>query len=280
MKRSKRTKRGSDGRPYRFIRHRIGRIRKWLQFPALFLLLLFVAARHFALEIPSFSLPHPFASVETRQPPLDTKTKIVGQASVIDGDTIEIHGMRIRFYGIDAPESNQICYADGKTNLCGQRAAMALADEIDNRVVSCDPKDRDRYGRTVAVCDAQGTDLNAWMVRNGWALAYRQYSTSYVPEEKQAKQEKAGIWQGKFTPPWEWRHGDKYPQPLVTQAHHARSTSGPCLIKGNINRRGEHIYHVPGDKFYSRTIITASKGERWFCTEAEAQAAGWRRAKW
>lgn len=205
---------------------------------------------------------------------------IEGRASVIDGDTIEVHGTRIRLYGIDAPESIQLCYLNGKTNRCGQRAAIALANKIGNHVVTCEPKDRDRYNRVVAVCHAQDTDLNAWMVRNGWALAYRQYSTAYVSDEKQAKQEKVGIWQGNFTPPWEWRHGGGRSQPAITQAPDARSKTGPCLIKGNINRRGEHIYHVPGDKYYERTIITASRGERWFCTESEAQAAGWRRARW
>jgi endonuclease YncB( thermonuclease family) len=216
------------------------------------------------------------AQRSTPQTPLPSA--IAGRASVIDGDTIEIHGARIRFYGIDAPESNQICYANGKTNRCGRRAAMALADEIGNHVVSCAPKDRDKYGRTVAVCRVDDTDLNAWMVRNGWALAYRQYSTAYIPDENQAKREKAGIWQGNFTAPWDWRHSNASP-PASSLSHSSSRTNGPCLIKGNINRRGQHIYHLPGQEYYSRTIITASKGERWFCTEGEARAAGWRRSK-
>ena len=257
----------------------MGPIRKWLQLSVLLVLLVFVATRHFLPKVGSFFPSHPSASVEARSVELDTKTKIVGQASVIDGDTIEIHGTRIRFYGIDAPETDQLCYLNGETNHCGQRAAIALADKIGNHVVSCAPKDRDKYGRTVAVCHVQDIDLNAWMVRNGWALAYRQYSIAYVPEEKQAKQEKAGIWQGNFTPPWEWRHVAEHSQYTTTLSQPDKS-AGPCLIKGNINRRGEHIYHVPGDKYYDRTIITPSRGERWFCTEADAQAAGWRRSKW
>lgn len=88
---------------------------------------------------------------------------IVGQASVIDGDTIEIHGARIRLFGIDAPEGGQTCTAQGKAFACGRRAAFALADKIGRQVVECQPKDRDRYGRVVAVCRVGGEDVNGWM---------------------------------------------------------------------------------------------------------------------
>lgn len=130
---------------------------------------------------------------------------ITGNASVIDGDTIEIHGTRIRLFGIDAPESGQSCSAQGKNFRCGQRAALALADEIGNQVVNCQVKDRDRYGRVVAVCLAGGEDINAWMVANGWALAYRNYSHDYVSQEERAAGSKIGMWQGEFVPPWDWR---------------------------------------------------------------------------
>src|SRR5262245_22562373 len=108
---------------------------------------------------------------------------LTGQAAVIDGDTIEIHGQRIRFFGIDAPESKQTCEADQQTYRCGQQAALALADEIGQQTVICEKHDVDRYGRIVAVCRAGGEDLNAWMVSQGWALAYRHYSTAYVSQE-------------------------------------------------------------------------------------------------
>jgi len=130
---------------------------------------------------------------------------IIGRASVIDGDTIEIHGTRIRLFGIDAPESDQPCTIQGKPFRCGQQAAFALSDEIGNRTVNCQPKDRDRYGRVVAVCLVDGEDLNAWMVAKGWALAYRHYSNDYVTQEEQAAKSKIGIWQGEFVPPWDWR---------------------------------------------------------------------------
>ncbi len=134
---------------------------------------------------------------------------IVGVASVIDGDTIEIHGTRIRFHGIDAPESRQECIrADGKSWRCGQQAAFALSDRIGRATVRCEPRDRDRYGRVVAVCSKDGEDLNRWLVRNGWAVAYRKYSADYVADEAIARSAKANIWSGTFEMPWDWRaHG-------------------------------------------------------------------------
>ncbi|MDX1486240.1 MAG: thermonuclease family protein [Alphaproteobacteria bacterium] len=196
---------------------------------------------------------------------------IAGRASVIDGDTLEIRGIRIRLHGIDAPESGQMCIAASKRYRCGQRAALALTDKIGPSTISCQPKDRDRYGRVVAVCRARGEDLNAWMVAQGWALAYRRFSGAYVGEEREAKRAKIGVWQGQFVAPWEWRRGKR----LATSN---RPEQGRCVIKGNISRRGERIYHVPGGQYYSRTRINTAKGERWFCSEAEARAAGWRRS--
>lgn len=101
---------------------------------------------------------------------------IVGRGSVIDGDTLEVQGRRIRLSAIDAPESGQTCKdRDGATYRCGQRAALALADRIGSAPISCEPVDTDRYGRTVAVCRHRGEDLGGWMVENGHALAYLQY---------------------------------------------------------------------------------------------------------
>jgi endonuclease YncB( thermonuclease family) len=133
-------------------------------------------------------------------------TSIVGRASVIDGDTIEIRGQRIRRFGIDAPESRQTCTDQkGAAYRCGQKAAQALDYRISDGVVTCEPKDRDRYGRIVAVCRAYGEDLSAWMAGLGWALAYREYSRQYVPAEELARRRKAGMWGGQFVPPWQWR---------------------------------------------------------------------------
>jgi endonuclease YncB( thermonuclease family) len=197
---------------------------------------------------------------------------IVGHASVIDGDTIEIHGQRIRFHGIDAPESGQSCTVWGKGTRCGRNAALALSGKINNRTVQCEQKDIDRYKRIIAVCRAGGEDLNGWMVAKGWAQAYRRYSLDYLKQEDTASRSKVGIWQGEFIAPWDWRRGKRL-EPKQTQQ------PGICLIKGNINRRGSRIYHVPSGQYYSRTKINQSKSERWFCSEEEAVAAGWRRSK-
>ncbi len=131
---------------------------------------------------------------------------LTGVASVVDGDTLVIHGERIRLHGIDSPESAQRCTRpNGQQWRCGQKAALALADRIGRQTVRCEGKERDRYGRLVAVCYHKGQNLNAWMVRQGWALAYRRYSKDYVGQEQQAEASKAGIWSGTFVPPWEWR---------------------------------------------------------------------------
>ncbi|MCZ6517933.1 MAG: thermonuclease family protein [Gammaproteobacteria bacterium] len=98
---------------------------------------------------------------------------MTGQASVIDGDTLEIHGTRIRLHGIDAPQSGQHCYIGGKRWRCGKVAANVLADLIERRPATCHERGRDRYGRVVAVWRVQGEDLGAWLVGNGRALAYR-----------------------------------------------------------------------------------------------------------
>ena len=124
-----------------------------------------------------------------------TGDDLQGVASVIDGDTIEIHGTRIRLNGIDAPESGQLCQdARGTAWRCGQQAALALSDRIGRRqVVSCQQTDTDRYGRVVADCFVGRENLNRWMVREGWAVAYRQYSTAYIPAEDHARIGQRGI---------------------------------------------------------------------------------------
>ncbi|MER9316340.1 thermonuclease family protein [Mesorhizobium sp. M0659] len=133
---------------------------------------------------------------------------LVGVASVIDGDTLEIHGTRIRLNGIDAPESDQLCRdAVGNKYRCGQKAALALDDFLKaRRLASCIEVDRDRYKRMVAVCTAAGVDIGEWMVRQGWALDWKRYSAGfYARAQREAMAARRGIWSGSFTAPWEWR---------------------------------------------------------------------------
>jgi endonuclease YncB( thermonuclease family) len=152
-----------------------------------------------------------------KEPPSGPQA-IVGQASVIDGDTIEIHGTRVRLFGIDAPEGDQTCRVKGEPFRCGQQAAFALADKIKGHTVECQPKDQDQYGRIVAVCFVGTQDINGWMVEHGWALAYRQYSTDYVSQERNATNSKRGIWQGEFQVPWEPRRMHPQGPPPKTES--------------------------------------------------------------
>ena len=204
---------------------------------------------------------------------------VAGRARVIDGDTIEVASARVRLFGVDAPESAQNCLEGTRRWPCGEQARRALAGRIDGRSVACEERDRDRYGRIVAVCRHSGQDVNAWLVREGWAIAYRRYSTVYVDEEASARRAKRGVWRGEFVPPWDWRRGERLTAVTRDTPRVSGAERGGCKIKGNISHNsGKRIYHMPGDRDYERTRITTSRGERYFCTEAEARAAGWRRA--
>ncbi len=129
-----------------------------------------------------------------------------GKPRIIDGDTIEIAGEKIRLHGIDAPETKQTCQdANGGEYRCGEMATFALAEIIETHWITCKGEARDRYKRRIAVCYAGPYDINAEMVKRGWALAYRRYSEDYVDVEKMARDTRSGIWQGEFMKPWEWR---------------------------------------------------------------------------
>ncbi|EDM71428.1 succinoglycan biosynthesis protein [Roseobacter sp. AzwK-3b] len=141
-----------------------------------------------------------------------TANELVGVASVIDADTLEIRGVRIRSHGIDAPESQQLCTnPSGQQWGCGQQAAFALSDRIGRRTVNCAVRDVDRYDRAIAVCTQDNQDLNRWLVSEGWAVAYRRYSRDYIGAEDQARRAGYNIWAGQFVMPWEWRRGQRLP---------------------------------------------------------------------
>lgn len=135
-------------------------------------------------------------------------TEVVGRVSVIDGDTIEIHGERIRLEGIDAFESAQTCVRASVEWRCGQQAALALDDLLGQHTVRCEGEKHDRYRRLLATCFVGAANVNAWMVKHGWALAYTKYSSVYVGEEATARNQGVGVWGSTFSAPWDYRHRD------------------------------------------------------------------------
>jgi endonuclease YncB( thermonuclease family) len=131
---------------------------------------------------------------------------LAGQATIIDGDTLEIHGTRIRLWVIDAPETDQFCRNGSEHYRCGQKAANGLDAFIARRPVECVEVDRDQYKRAVAVCTVAGVDLAEWLVKNGLALDWPQYfKGAYAPAQSEAKRADLGIWNGSFQEPWRYR---------------------------------------------------------------------------
>ncbi|SEP37514.1 Endonuclease YncB, thermonuclease family [Methylobacterium sp. UNC300MFChir4.1] len=232
------------------------------------------------------AMRHALAVLVLLSGPVLAAEPIVGHASVTDGDTVVIRSTRVRLHGIDAPESAQLCQdAAGKSYRCGQGAALALARQIGEAIISCEPRDTDRYGRTVAICRKGDEDLNAWMASQGYATAYQRYSRDYVGVETTARALKRGLWAGTFDPPSDWRRAKRAggvetrPEMEKLPAAAPAPVQTACAIKGKISRKGDKIYHLPGTRDYDRTVITTGSGERMFCSEDEAKAAGWRGAR-
>lgn len=211
------------------------------------------------------------ASVQAdRHDAAQVAASFVGQANVVDGDTIDVGGQRIRLEGIDAPEVAQVCKsADGRDWPCGRAAIKALKALIAGNDVVCDSHGTDKYGRILAICFADGRDLNATMVKAGLAWAFVRYSQVYAVEEAEARQALAGIWAGTAQAPWDFRHSG-------WKSAEASAPKG-CAIKGNVSSKG-HIYHMPWSRWYDRVTVETRRGEQWFCSESEARAAGWRPA--
>jgi endonuclease YncB( thermonuclease family) len=207
---------------------------------------------------------------------------------VADGDTITLgtaddRELEIRLAGIDAPEHGQAF---------GEASRQSLRALVLGKSVRVEFDKSDQYGRLVGKVwvqpqDCRGCghtlDANLAQLTVGLAWWYRHYAEEQPEEdraryefaEREARAKRAGLWRdANPVPPWEWRHAG-------TQDRSTRGTtnaSPACTIKGNISSNGNRIYHVPGQRFYAETRISTAKGERWFCSEAEARAAGWRRS--
>lgn len=197
---------------------------------------------------------------------------VSGVAHVVDGDTLDVGGTRLRLFGIDAPELSQRCGAGGRVR-CGVVAAAWLRRHVDGARLYCRVVDRDRYSRSVAICTRAGQDVGAGLVAAGWAVAYRRYSVRYVRDEDAARAARRGIWETGFEQPARYRQGRRAAAPAQV------APDRRCLVKGNVGAGGDRIYHLPGSREYGRVRIDAGRGERWFCSAADAAAAGWRAAR-
>ncbi len=160
--------------------------------------------------------------------------QLSGKARVLDGDTLELAGARVRLWGIDAPETRQRCRANGQWWSCGGLATAALRSRSSN--VRCERRGKDAYGRVLGVCFERGEDINGWLVSEGWAVAYRRYARDYMAHEARAKTQRKGIHRGEFVNPWDWRRGVRLKE--------ARGGQGADANKGAAAR--EVLPSLPG----------------------------------
>ena len=226
-------------------------------------------------------------------PAMAAAADITGVPKIHDGDQVVIGSARIRLRGIDAPALDQLCLNNaGERWTCGVAARDELIHHTDKKSWTCHVERTDRRGRNVAKCEVDGEDIQKWLVASGWALAYVRFSHDYEADEKAAREAKAGMWQGAFIAPWDWRVrnnktvilGAAKP-PANAHAILLASASGPvapspeCTIKGNVNSAGECIYHTPKSRWYAQIKMQVTKGTRWFCSVEDAEAAGCRETR-
>jgi endonuclease YncB( thermonuclease family) len=226
-------------------------------------------------------------------PSLAYAADVSGVPKIREADLVQIGNSRIRLSGIDAPSADQLCLnTKGERWTCGVAARDELIRHTEGKSWTCRLGQTDRRGRALARCEVDGQDIQKWLVRSGWALAFNRFSHDYDADEKVAREAKAGMWQGAFIAPWDWRVRNKKTPILgavrVPENAHAillASASGPvapspdCTIKGNVNSSGECIYHQPTSRWYAQIKMQISKGTRWFCSVEEAEAAGCRETR-
>lgn len=223
------------------------------------------------LPIPQTPTPSPFSQTEV-SPTLSSKSEIFRVTRVIDGDTVEIEGgERVRYIGIDTPET-----VDPRQPIqCfGVEASKKNKELVEGKTVRLekDVTDRDKYGRLLRYVWVDDLFVNLELVKQGFATSYSyppdiKHQAEFLAAEREAREAGRGLWgacpavspTSSFNPP-------------------AEKSKGDCDIKGNISTSGEKIYHLPGCGSYTKTQIDEARGERWFCSEEEAQVAGWRKA--
>lgn len=194
---------------------------------------------------------------------------VSGPIRVLDGDTFEIGGDRVRLFGIDAPEIGQPCLRESGMEIdCGAWVDSHVTQLFEGEIATCEGIERDRYDRLIATCKVDGADMGRTLVTQGLARAFLYYSEDYAADEKGAAIAGRGVWQFTMEEPAAYR----------AALTHTPNPPDECPIKGNLSENGR-IYHTPQNRDYGRTRINVSAGERYFCTEDAALEAGWRPAQ-
>jgi endonuclease YncB( thermonuclease family) len=200
--------------------------------------------------------------------------EVSGKARALAGDRLEIAGVTLQLFGLDAPERDQACLRNGRRWDCGFEATAALAFRIAGQWMVCTEQGVAEDGTPLALCSLGGEggpEVNGWMVAAGWGVADR--PPLFAEAEAAARAAGRGIWGSEFVPPADWRRGARLPAETLSP-----EPAGLCAVKGSVTADGARIYHLPGGAFYPHLSLDPSRGERWFCSEAEAQAAGWQRS--
>ncbi len=193
-------------------------------------------------------------------------SELRGRATAVAGDTLRLDGRLVVLDGIEAPVPGQICRRGGGTWRCGSAAKDALADAVRSRRITCEILGEADGGMTRARCRVGDTDLAEKLVRTGKVFAESGFMSRYADAESEAQDKKTGLWDGEADRPQDYR----------TRRWDEAKRAAPdgCPIKGRI-RSGARTYVLPWSPSYDSVKVTTSKGERWFCSESEAQEAGW-----
>jgi endonuclease YncB( thermonuclease family) len=210
------------------------------------------------------------ASLSSQLPLVGSSKVLEGRAEAVGGDLVRIAGTTVRLAGIEAPERQQTCGAGSRRTRCGAAAQAALGKLVNGHTVACTVSGTDSAGRSLASCTRGGLDINGELVRQGHAFAGSSLFASYSSLARQARDAKAGLWAaGDVERPSEFR--------AKAWDEAKRRAPDGCPIKGLVTG-GERVYVLPGSPDYDRGRIQKARGERWFCSEREAEAAGFKPA--
>ena len=234
-------------------------------YAGLFLLTVLIGGRALAPAATVHGARLTTASITPSIPAVDGLT---GRATAVAGDVLRISGTLVRLKGIEAPESQQSCLkSNGRRWSCGVAALDGLRNLVRGKTVACETSGADEQGRPLATCATPDFDVAAEMVRRGHAFAATGFFSSFGSEEEAAKMQKTGLWQGEAERPAEWR------QRRWEEAK--KSSPDGCPIKGYVRTAGR-MYAMPWSQDYAHGKLRTVKGERWFCSEDDARAAGFK----